>query len=232
MAPFRTYTNWNKRQADEKEKIEPYRKYFFICEGKNTEVWYFKKLVNLRKELEIHPLIDIILMEKTEKDENISNPKALIEFAEKQKKKKALNFDVEHDKMVIVFDADIYKNKPDSYNKIINEGKENNILAITNPSFELFLLLHYEGSVEELIIPYQDEILKNQKVGKKRYITTLFTNKSKMNPKRNEKIGELAVNINIAIEQEKMLNQNINTAIYDITSNIGDIIQKIKNDKV
>lgn len=61
-------------------------KYFFICEGSNTEVWYFRKLIDLRKTLGIHPLIDIRLMEKNGKDETVSNPKALIEFAEIQKK--------------------------------------------------------------------------------------------------------------------------------------------------
>lgn len=57
MAPVRSYTNWNSRTTDEEEQIEPYRKYFFICEGANTETWYFKKLIDIRKELNIHPLI-------------------------------------------------------------------------------------------------------------------------------------------------------------------------------
>ncbi|WP_462416505.1 hypothetical protein [Eubacterium ramulus] len=54
MAPVRSYTNWNSRTTDEEEQIEPYRKYFFICEGANTETWYFKKLIDIRKELNIH----------------------------------------------------------------------------------------------------------------------------------------------------------------------------------
>ena len=71
MAPVRTYTDWNKRPFDQEAQIEPYRKYFFICEGSNTEVWYFKKLIDLRKQLRIHPLIDIRLMEKTEEDKTV-----------------------------------------------------------------------------------------------------------------------------------------------------------------
>ena len=47
MAPVRSYTNWNSRTTDEEEQIEPYRKYFFICEGANTETWYFKKLIDI-----------------------------------------------------------------------------------------------------------------------------------------------------------------------------------------
>ena len=64
--PIHTYTNWNVRPTDNEEQIEPFRKYFFICEGANTETFYFRKLIDLRKNLNIHPLIDIRLMEKTE----------------------------------------------------------------------------------------------------------------------------------------------------------------------
>ena len=66
--PVHTYTNWNQRPSDQEEQIEPFRKYFFICEGANTETFYFKHLIDLRKELGIHPLIDIRLWEKTEED--------------------------------------------------------------------------------------------------------------------------------------------------------------------
>ena len=52
MAPVRSYYNWNQRKSDTNEAIEPYRKYFFICEGANTETWYFEKLVDYKKELD------------------------------------------------------------------------------------------------------------------------------------------------------------------------------------
>lgn len=48
MPPVRSYTNWNKRSSDKLEKIEPYKKYFIICEGRNTETFYFKKLIDIR----------------------------------------------------------------------------------------------------------------------------------------------------------------------------------------
>lgn len=49
--PIHTYANWNSRFSDNQNQIEPYRKYFFICEGANTETFYFKKLIDLRKQL-------------------------------------------------------------------------------------------------------------------------------------------------------------------------------------
>lgn len=31
--PVHVYINWNKRESDNQAQVEPYRKYFFICEG-------------------------------------------------------------------------------------------------------------------------------------------------------------------------------------------------------
>ena len=141
MASVRSYTNWNSRTTDNEVQIEPYRKYFFICEGANTETWYFKKLIDIRKSLNIHPLIDIRLLEKTEGDRDISYPKNLIAFAEAQKDNQEIAFDKERDKMIIVFDADIFEEKVQDYDKLVASGEKDNILAVTNPAFELFLLL-------------------------------------------------------------------------------------------
>lgn len=49
MAPVRNYSSWNSRKEDTVEQIEPYQKFFFICEGANTETWYFRKLIDLKK---------------------------------------------------------------------------------------------------------------------------------------------------------------------------------------
>ena len=134
MAPVRSYTNWNSRTTDEEEQIEPYRKYFFICEGANTETWYFKKLIDIRKELNIHPLIDIRLLEKTEGDRDISFPRRLIKFAENQKENPEIAFDKERDKMIVVFDGDIFEEKVLDYDELVAEGEKNNILAVSNPA--------------------------------------------------------------------------------------------------
>lgn len=228
MAPVRNYSNWNQRSSDNKEQVYPYQKFFFICEGANTEMFYFKKLVDLRKQLGIHPLIDICLLEKTEEDRNLSSPKRLLKFAEKQKS--SISFDEERDKMVVVVDADIFKNKPDDYLEVISlSEKYQDILAVTNPAFELFLLLHYEHSYEKEIKPNEEKILENRKENGRRYIDRLFSKKSGMNSKRNPEIGSLVKYLDVAIEQEKKLNQDIQQCTNQLTSNIGKIISYIRN---
>ena len=143
-------TNWNLRPSDREEQVEPYRKYCFICEGANTETFYFKKLIDLRKELGIHPLIDIRLWEKTEGDKNISFAKNLAAFAKEQKSLEENEFDSDRDKMIVVFDGDIFEEKVQGYDELIASIEEHDIAAVSNPGFELFLLLHIDGSFKKI----------------------------------------------------------------------------------
>ena len=50
---LREFSNWNVR--DDKEEVEPLKKYIFLCEGSVTEVAYFKHLMKIRRKLGIHP---------------------------------------------------------------------------------------------------------------------------------------------------------------------------------
>ncbi len=227
--PVRTYKNWNRRSSDLEEQIEPLRKYYFICEGANTETFYFKKLIDLRKNLGIHPLIDIRLWEKTDKDRNISFAKNLVEFANKQKELVENDFDVEHDRMIIVFDGDIFEEKVEGYDKLIEDIEKSDIAAVSNPNFELFLLLHKEGSYEDYIKGREEDFLKMFD-GKYSYAKDVLLNITGMNSKKNPQIGDLAKDIVIAIKQEKYINQDIHNIKGRISSNLGLIIEGIIKD--
>ena len=230
MPPVRCYTNWNMRSVDSVSQIEPYKKFFFICEGEKTETWYFTELINQKKNLGIKSIIDIRLLEKTEGDKDISFPINLIKFAETQKDNPDISFDRDHDTMIVVFDADIFESRSDRFEETIKLGEElKDVLAISNPAFELFLLLHYCNSYNEIILPNAKEILSNEKVGNQTYIAHLFSEKSGMNSKRNPKIGQLAANVLTAISQEKFLNQDIKQCRHTLSCNVGKTIEEIIN---
>lgn len=232
MPPIRTYTDWNKRPSDHEDQMEPFRKYVFICEGANTEVWYFRKLIDLRKRLGIHPLIDIRLWEKTEGDQDITYPRKLIEFAEARKADAELAFDRNHDRMIIVFDADIFSAKVTGYEDVVSLGEQyGDLLGITNPNFELYLLLHFTGAYEEDILPNAERLLRNEKVGNMRLSYSLLLTRTGINSKTNEAIGDLAEKVETAIEQEKHLNQDVHACLGQLTSNIGSLIEMIRADK-
>lgn len=229
--PVHTYTNWNSRPSDWEEQIEPFRKYIFICEGINTESFYFKRLIDQRKLLGIHPLIDIRLWEKTDEDRNLSFAKNLANFAEKQKQNPENDFDMERDKMVIVFDGDIFEEKVNGYDELIMSIEEKDIAAVTNPGFELFLILHIEGSFEQYIKGHETEFLRTDKKGKYSHAYNILLELTGMNAKKNSEIGGLADNVFVAIAQEKLINQNIHQLKGNVSSNIGKIIENIINEK-
>lgn len=229
--PVHTYTNWNRRPSDQVEQIEPFRKYVFICEGVNTETFYFRKLIDLRKQLGIHPLIDIRLWEKTDEDKDLSFAKNLVAFAEKQKQNPDNDFDYERDKMVIVFDGDIFEEKVQGYDELISQIEKKDIAGVTNPGFELFLLLHIEGSYKQWIEGHEADFLSMDEDGKYSYAYNVLRKLTGMNAKKNPEIGNLANNVLIAISQEKQVNQDIHELKGKVSSNIGKIIEAIINEK-
>ncbi|MST69228.1 RloB domain-containing protein [Clostridiales Family XIII bacterium RF-744-FAT-WT-3] len=228
--PVHTYTNWNTRPSDHEEQIEPYRKYVFICEGANTETFYFERLIDLRKQLGIHPLIDIRLWEKTGKDRDISYAKNLVAFAEMHKNNPENDFDKEIDKMVIVFDGDIFEEKVQGYDELIASIEEHDIPAVTNPCFELFLILHIPESYKNYIEGHELEFIVADEKGKHSHALNVLRELTGMNSKKNPEIGKLAENIHVAIEQEQLINQDIHDLKGQVSSNIGKIISDILNE--
>lgn len=236
MAPIRSYVDWNTRSSNKEKQIEPYKHYYFICEGQNTEKWYFEKFIDMKKEFSISALVSICYLEKTDEHKTWSNPKKLYELSEQCRKNGDILFDAKRDTMILVFDADIFeRQQPSVYNEFVEMAAKTNTLCVTNPSFELFLLLHYENSYDEIILPNKDQIIKNAKVkldqGEIRYIEQLFREKSGLRPKKDPAIAELVKNISIAIEQEEKLNNNIFSCRGNLTSNIGKTIKKILDEK-
>lgn len=229
--PVHTYTNWNSRSSDEEEQVEPYRKYFFICEGANTETFYFKNLIDIRKELGIHPLIDIRLWEKTGEDRNLSFAKQLVAFAMEQKEIPENEFDPEHDKMIVVFDGDIFEEKVQGYEELIREIEKRDIVAVTNPGFELFLLLHIEGSYETYIKGQEEQYLTPDERNKYSHAYNVLRQVTGLNAKKNPKIGIYAENVRVAIQQERMINQDIHQIKGKVSSNVGMVIKSIMNEE-
>ena len=95
----------------------------------------------------------------------------MIEFAEDQKENPEISFDKERDKMIVVFDGDFFEEKVLDYDELIAEGEKSNILAVSNPAFELFLLLYYKNSYEDDIEPNAEQIIKYQKDGHQTFIS-------------------------------------------------------------
>lgn len=238
MLPLVMYSNWSQRASDNEEQIEPYKRYFFICEGTNTEKWYFEKFIDSRKDFHIHSSIEIIYLEKQKNVSGWSDPKKLIELADKTATDNEIDFDKERDRIVIVFDTDIYitgKRKWEEYLQLVQDAPGEYIIGVTNPGFELYLLLHRTGSLQEIILPVSPEIMANKKVNfeneKIRYIEFLFRKTYMFKPKKDkEGIESIVKDITIAITQEESINYNYFLCEGKLTSNIGHIMKSIIDD--
>lgn len=128
------------------------------------------------------------MIEKTEEDRDITFPRKLIAFAEAQKDNPEISFDKERDKMIVVFDADIFETKVQDYDEVVALGEVGNILAVTNPAFELFLLLHFEGSYESDIVPHEEEIIKNEKDGIRLSFTSYYLLRQELTRRRIQRL--------------------------------------------
>lgn len=233
MPPINLHSDWNLRPSDSKEKIEPLKRYYILCEGANTERFYFTKIITLKTKLKIHSLIELVFIEKTESDKDLSNPKQLVDFA-KEKRKVLIDsevFEMDRDIMIVTFDLDVFKGKENNLNDILVLEDKSLLFGIAYPDFELFLLLHIENSIKDVIFPYEKLILENKKIGKMRPCQKLLSESTGINSKKNEHIGDLVKNVDIAIKQEKMLNQDSDHYLTKLTSNIASIIEKIRNEK-
>ena len=119
-------------------------------------------------------MIDICLWQKTGEDKDISYAKKLVEFAMKQKDEEKNGFDKNIDKVVVVFDADVFEEKVQGYDELIEQIEKSDIAAITNPGFELFLLLHIEDSYENEIKGHEVEFLQKRWKGGVISMHTMF----------------------------------------------------------
>ncbi len=133
--------------------------------------------------------------------------------------------------MIIVFDGDIFEEKVQGYDELIAAIEEQDIAAVTNPNFEVFLILHYEGSYEKYIKDHEEEFFRKCEDEKHGHAYKILHELSGMNAKTNPEIGNLAENVLVAIEQEKQINQDIHNLKGSVSSNVGKIIESIINEE-
>lgn len=206
-----------------------HKKIFIVCEGDKTEIRYFQGLKDNSKELGISDLLEIVVMEKGAHSKGTSDPAGLVRLANEKIKKLKYDddgvYNEQTDKFLIVMDRD--KDSFPDYDDFINKNKDNFILGITNPCFELWLLLHQKDSLESIINPNYEDILDNARVSTNHtFISNLVSEEFNMNPKRGMRFSRFKDNLHYAIEQESKMEQDLYKLKNTVGSNIGQIIKK------
>lgn len=234
------FSAWFTRTSDSQQEVQPYKKYCFVGEG-NTERWYFEHLALIKNDLGISSLIGICWEERTGNEQGHSSPQQLLDQGIQATGNADLQFNKSLDVIVLVFDLDHYINNPGQrprFQALLTEMEALDFhctVAVTNPNFELFLLLHRLGSYESIIKPIEAQIIAPKPEHEDHITKKLVSTHFGMNSTTNNKIGTLAEHVRTAIQQEEQfMNRDTapDIALNHLTSNVGQCIQAIMDDNV
>lgn len=128
--------NRNRRPARRAQQIEPRERILVLCEGKNTEPQYVR---GFRRWCQ-NSLVDVVIAGAHGVPLTlVREAKRLMEDARERAKRERDEF-LSYDSVWCVFDVDEHPNVPEAVDMACANGIE---LAISNPCFELWLLLHF-----------------------------------------------------------------------------------------
>jgi RloB-like protein len=189
-------------------KIQDTRRYFVIAsEGADTERIYFEGLqTQIIEQGILDRLIKIEFLARSEPERNQSAHSKVIKALDKYKKTYLLD---ENDELWLVIDRD-KQNNPIKNIAAISQLCEQKgyFMALSNPNFELWLLLHVKD-LAAYVPDVLDDFLQNKKVGSSK--SMLDTELSKYVSGYNHaryKVEKILLNVEKAIEQAKQLDKN------------------------
>jgi len=139
--------NKRKELAPARPKKRPHRpkeqkqKFLLCCEGEGTEPGYFTSLADFLR----NPLIELIEIEIAEHES--TDPKQIVVQAKSlratanREARQMRDDNLRYDQVWCVFDRDEHAH----FDEAINQALDNKLeLAVSNPCFELWILIHYQ----------------------------------------------------------------------------------------
>lgn len=140
LAPTRS----KKRPYKPKERRE---RFLLCCEGVGTEPGYFNSLADFLR----NRLIELIEVKIAEHE--TTDPKQIVEQAKRlraaadREAKRMHDQNLRYDQVWCVFDRDEHVH----FNEAIKQASDNNLdLAVSNPCFELWILIHFQDQTTGL----------------------------------------------------------------------------------
>ena len=164
MLRLRTPRNFGEKTKKESSRT-PNSVIVIACEGK-TEEEYFKMFLPENKIIKVKD-ISIEVLEKSDPKDTKSAPKHVINLLEEY----TTHYQIDSDELWMVVDRDSQNNTKKQLEEIIeNCQKLGYNIALSNPTFELWLLLHLK-SVSDYSEQELDKIKENKKINKnKRFL--------------------------------------------------------------
>ena len=233
-------------------ETENARAYFYLVTEGATEESYFEGINNNKRLLNIKNNIFVEVVPKEEGAESYSHPYQLVLAAlrlmgrmdengnEIPENEWAANCKLDYDKntdvICVIFDRD-YKNLEIHLDSIYELCIKNNIyIGLSNPNFELWLLMHF-ADIDEYD---RDLLYRNPKNIRNQYFEDASVNKKYLeilvsrSANGYKKGGSLKFErfidgISLAMEQEKLFEEDVEQLKENLGSNIGKLVAKIKS---
>jgi len=207
------------------QDLEPQRVIIISCEGENTEPEYFTAIKEKLSQY-ISVLIAIQIVPHQKKG---SEPQKIVCNLEDYIKEK-YDYKSDNDEMWVVWDREkVDERKKDILEMIPQCLEKNYHIALTNPLFEFWLLLHIvDISLYDRNILYQNEWVSPSK--NRRFIDKELSTQLNGYSKKKNKFNQSIVtkeNILRALEQERLFENELEKIIDNLGSNVGELIRRI-----
>lgn len=219
------------REASKLERtslgLNPKSKYYIIPEGEKTEIQYFLGIRDNAREININSLIEVIPIENDDEELGQSHPiRKITNFNEDIENNKFL-YDKEIDKVCFVIDRDLQNFSEQQYDNFLKMCKDYNYkVYVSNPTFELFLLLHDD----KIFDIDKTAMLENRRVSNsKRFLEVKLSEIFGCN-KKNINFEKFKVNIKKAINNEKQFEENLINLKHNLGSNVGTLLDEMIED--
>jgi len=197
------------------------------CEGENTEPEYFETIKTKLSEY-IYSGCTIHIVPHQKKG---SEPEKIVCNLDDYIKEEYDYKRSDNDEMWVILDREKVDERKKDILEMIPQCREKNYhIALTNPLFEFWLLLH----IVDISLYNRDVLYKNEWVSSsknRRFIDKELSNKlengySKKKNKFNQSIVTKE-NILRALEQERLFENELEKIIDNLGSNVGELIRRI-----
>ena len=216
------------REASKLERtslgLNPKSKYYIIPEGEKTEIQYFLGVRDNAREININSLIEVIPIENDDEELGQSHPlRKISNFNEDIENNKFL-YDKEIDKVCFVIDRDPQNFSEQQYKDFLQMCEKYNYkVYVSNPTFELFLLMHDD----KILSMDKTKMLENRKVSNsKRFLEVKLSEIFGCN-KKNINFDKFKPNIKKAINNEKQFEENLINLKDNLGSNVGTLLDEM-----
>lgn len=229
-------------------------RFYIVAEGPSEES-YFTGIKNNKGKWGIQNDIHLEVVPKAEGEENFSHPYQLVAAAlecmgridsqgnerprGEWEKYCKWDYDTEYDRVCVIFDRD-YKHLEGKLDEIYEKCHKHHIfIGISNPNFELWLLMHFPGigqydSSMLLRNPknLRYELFKDASKDKK-YLEILVARQSGGYTKGSKlKFERFSDGVLLAIEQEKQFEEDEGLLRDNLGSNLGVLLTHMQNPQI